>query len=92
MLYKCEVEYIVIVMCACQVAWLDNLLIELNLKHDVGTKLFIDNKSTINLSKNLVTHDKSKHICSDTSNIVTHHLGVEVKDNLYMLNQVCSKL
>lgn len=34
---------------------------ELKLKHDVGMKLII-NKSIINLSKNPLTHGRSKHI------------------------------
>ena len=47
-----KAKYIVNVMFACQVALLDKLLIELNHKHDVRMKLFINNKSSINLSKN----------------------------------------
>nr|KYP66211.1 Retrovirus-related Pol polyprotein from transposon TNT 1-94 [Cajanus cajan] len=61
-LSTCEVEYIVAAMCACQAAWLDKLLIELKQKRDEGVKLFIDNKSVISLSKNPVTHGRSKHI------------------------------
>jgi len=45
-----EAEYVAFAMCACPTTWLDKLLIELKLNHDVRMKLFVDNNSAINLS------------------------------------------
>jgi len=49
-------------MCACQALWLDTLLQELKLSEAESMKLMMDNKSAINLAKNLVALGKSKHI------------------------------
>jgi hypothetical protein len=62
-LSSCEAEYIAAAAAACQGVWLSRLLAEL-----VGDgtaekfKLFVDNQSAIELSKNPVHHDRSKHI------------------------------
>jgi len=49
-------------VCACQVAWLDELLIEMKLKHHVGMKFFIYTKFKINFSKNIVIHGKRNYV------------------------------
>jgi hypothetical protein len=61
-LSSCEAEYIAAATTSCQGVWLSRLLAELRGK-DVDTiTLKIDNQSAIQLSKNLVFHDRSKHI------------------------------
>lgn len=61
-LSSCEVEYIVALMCMCQVVWLMNLLKELdNDEGDVVT-LMVDNVSAIIFSKNSIAHGRRKHI------------------------------
>ena len=49
-------------MGACQALWLNASLEELKLKLEGIMTLMVDNKSTINLAKNLVAHGRSKHI------------------------------
>ncbi|WVZ54792.1 hypothetical protein U9M48_005538 [Paspalum notatum var. saurae] len=62
-LSSCEAEYIAASAAACQGVWLSRLMAEL-----VGNgtaekfKLFVDNQSAIELSKNPAHHDRIKHI------------------------------
>jgi hypothetical protein len=62
-LSSCEAEYIAATTAACQGIWLSRLLAEF--KGDEGADPFtlkIDNQSAIQLSRNPVFHDRSKHI------------------------------
>ena len=61
-LSNCEVGYVVGSSVACQANWLQNVLEDLMIKLKHLIKLLIDNKSAINLAKNLIAHGKSKHI------------------------------
>ncbi|KAE8676644.1 hypothetical protein F3Y22_tig00111582pilonHSYRG00249 [Hibiscus syriacus] len=61
-LSTCEAEYVVATSCVCQAIWLRNLLKEIGLIQEEPTKVCVDNKSAIALSKNPVFHDRSKHI------------------------------
>lgn len=60
-----------------------NLLQELKFKVSKPVRLMIDNKSGISLSKNLVTHGRSKHI--DTK---YHFLHNKVQNGLLEIVQV----
>lgn len=57
-----EVEYIAGSYAACQAIWLDSILKEMSVNVEKPMQLLIDNKSTINLLINLVSHGTSKHI------------------------------
>ena len=61
-LSTCEAEYISACSVACQALWILSLISELNLKTDDFVELQVDNKSTIDLARNLVSHGHSKHI------------------------------
>lgn len=61
-LSSCEAEYIAASYAACQVAWLQSLIEELQVKLEGPVQLLVDNKSAINLAKNPVAHGRSKHI------------------------------
>ena len=61
-LSTCESEYTAATSCTCHAIWLRRLLKELHLPQDEATKICIDNKSAQALAKNLVFHDRSKHI------------------------------
>jgi len=61
-LSSCEAEYIAGTTAACQGVWLARLLGELKGKQEGAIKINIDNESAIQLSKNPVFHDRSKHI------------------------------
>jgi hypothetical protein len=61
-LSSCEAEYVAASTAACQGVWLQRLLRDL-VKKNYGTMtIFIDNKSAIQLCKNPVFHDRTKHI------------------------------
>jgi hypothetical protein len=62
-LSSCEAEYIAAATAVCQGIWLSRLLTEF--KGEVEADPFtlkIDNQSAIQLSRNPVFHDRSKHI------------------------------
>jgi len=61
-LSSCEAEYIAAAKAACQAVWLSRLLGELIGKPPATVKLYVDNKSAIELSRNPVHHERSKHI------------------------------
>jgi hypothetical protein len=61
-LSSCEAEYIAATTAACQGVWLARLLAELRGEEADAVTLKIDNQSAIQLSKNPVFHDRSKHI------------------------------
>lgn len=56
----CDAKYIT--FASCQSILLDSLLMELKCKVQKPMNLMIDNKSTIKLTKNPVSHGISKHI------------------------------
>ena len=55
-LSTCKAEYVTATSCVCHAIWLQNLLKELGFPQQEPTKIFVDNKSTIALSKNLIFH------------------------------------
>ena len=61
-LSTCEAEYVAAAIAACQVMWLRWLLGELTGMEAHPPALMEDNQPTIALTKNLVLHDRSKHI------------------------------
>ena len=57
-----EVDYVAACSASCEAVWIRKLLYELfDLQLD-ATCIYCDNQSCVNLSKNLIFHDKSKHI------------------------------
>jgi hypothetical protein len=61
-LLTCEAEYVAASWCACHAIWLRNLLSKMELKQLGATVIQVDNKSAIELAKNPVNHERSKHI------------------------------
>ena len=57
-----EVEYIVAVACCSQVLWMRKTLKYVQVEYDHPISIFRDNTSAISISKNSVTHSKTKHI------------------------------
>lgn len=57
-----EAEYIAATTTTCQGIWLSRLLTDLLGERATTPELFVDNQSAIALSRNLVHHDRSKHI------------------------------
>ena len=61
-LSTCEAEYVAAVIAACQAVWLRQLLGELTGVEAHPPALMVENQPAISLTKNLVLHDRSKHI------------------------------
>lgn len=61
-LSSCEAEYIIASMSFCQATFLDTLIQEIKVKNSGEVKLFVDNKSVIDLTKHPVAYERSKHI------------------------------
>ena len=61
-LSSCEAEYVAATTAACQGVWLCRLMEDLVDRSCSTSTIFIDNKSAIQLCKNPVFHDRSKHI------------------------------
>lgn len=61
-LSSCEAEYIAATTAACQGVWLAQLLGDMLGKEAGSATLLVDNKSAIQLCRNPVFHDRSKHI------------------------------
>lgn len=61
-LSSCEAKYISGSFAACQAMWIAQLLYELKMIIKEPMELRIDNISAINLSKNPISHGRSKHI------------------------------
>ena len=58
---SCEADYVAASYAACQAAWIEMLLEELRIMES-KMKLFVDNKSTINLANHPMCHGLIKHI------------------------------
>lgn len=61
-LSSCEAGYIARSYVVCHAIWIRYVLEEMEVEVKKPLVLQIDNKSTINLAKNLVQHGRSKHI------------------------------
>ena len=57
-----EAEYVTTSSTVCEAIWLRNILKELNHLQEEPTMLLVNKKSAIHLAKNLVHHERSKHI------------------------------
>lgn len=57
-----EAEYVAVSFTVCEAIWLRNLLAGLNHTQEGSTVIYVDNKSTIKLSKNPIQRGRSKHI------------------------------
>ncbi|KAJ4976236.1 hypothetical protein NE237_001342 [Protea cynaroides] len=61
-LFTCEAKYVAATSCVYHAIWLRQLLEKLKMPQQEATEIFVDNKFTIALAKNLMFHDRSKHI------------------------------
>ncbi|KAG8474968.1 hypothetical protein CXB51_031696 [Gossypium anomalum] len=85
-LSTCEAEYVAASCCVCHAIWLRNLLNELEQQQLDATEIRIDNKSAIELAKNPVNHERSKHI-----DIHFHFIRDHVKEGSVKLVHVASR-
>ena len=56
-----EAEYVAVAHCCSQVLWIQNQMLDYGFNF-MNTKIYIDNQSTISIVKNLVFHQRTKHI------------------------------
>jgi hypothetical protein len=62
LLSSCETEYVVANSAIFHLIWLRNKLKHLGFPQENPIKIYIDNQSSIVLAKNLVYHERNKHI------------------------------
>jgi len=85
-LSTCEAEYVAASWCVCHAVWLRNLLGKMKMKQEGATQIYVDNKSAIELAKNPVNHERSKHI-----DVRFHFIREQVKEGSVELVHVASK-
>ncbi|XP_061349581.1 uncharacterized mitochondrial protein AtMg00810-like [Gastrolobium bilobum] len=91
-LSTCEAEYVVASWCVCHAMWLRNLLSKLKQEQVDPTEIRVDNRSAIELAKNSVNHERSKHI--DVANVAVRKFQEEDWDegwskNLKLMGEFC---
>ena len=74
-----EVEYIVAVACCAQVLWMRKNLKEVQAEYDHPISIFCENTSAISISKNPITHSKTKHISIKYHCVIEHLAKIIVK-------------
>jgi hypothetical protein len=82
-LSSCEAVYIVAALGACQGVWLSRLIAEMLGGKVQKFRLLVDNQSAIELAKNHVFHDRSKHI--DT---MYHYIGDCIEKDVLEVDHV----
>lgn len=85
-LSSAEAEFRGIAKGVMEVLWLRKLLSDLGVKVSPTAKLMCDNKTPINISENLVQHDRTKHIEVDR-----HFIKEKIEDKVIELPFVPSE-
>ncbi|XP_042983350.1 uncharacterized mitochondrial protein AtMg00810-like [Carya illinoinensis] len=57
-----EAEYRALAQTSCEVIWLKALLEDFNIKHSQPVLFYCDSQSAIHLTKNLIFHERTKHM------------------------------
>lgn len=85
-LSSCEAEFMAAKIVSCQAIWLRKFLSQITGIYIQPVILFIDNKSAIDLAKNPVFHDRSKHI-----DIRFHFIRECIENGDIVVKHVCTK-
>nr|GEV43200.1 retrovirus-related Pol polyprotein from transposon TNT 1-94 [Tanacetum cinerariifolium] len=85
-LSTCEAEYVAASWIVCHAIWLRNLLQELKNQQDGPTEIKVDNKSAIELARNSVHHERSKHII-----VSFHFIKEHIRNREVQLTHVMSR-
>ena len=85
-LSTCEAEYVAASWSVCHAVWLRNLLSKLELKQEKEIVIRVDNKSAIELAKNPVNDERSKHI-----DVRFHFIRKQVKEGNVELEHIESR-
>ena len=78
-LSTCQAGYVATSWHVCHTFWLRKLMHELRLEHHEATEIRVDNKSVIELAKNSIHHERSKHINARFHFIREHVKNEKVK-------------
>jgi len=84
-LSSCEAEYIAAASAACQGVWLSRLIADLIGQKLQKFRLLMDSKSALELSKNPVYHERSKHI--DTR---YYYIRECISDGIVEVEHICT--
>ncbi|XP_050916450.1 secreted RxLR effector protein 161-like [Lathyrus oleraceus] len=84
-LSTCEAEYVAASWCVCHAIWLRRLMSKMELEQKDATIIHVDNRSAIELAKNPVNHERSKHI-----DVRFHFIREHVKEGNVELKHVAS--
>nr|GEW80220.1 zinc finger, CCHC-type [Tanacetum cinerariifolium] len=85
-LSSCEAEFMAATTATCQEIWVSRLVHEITGKKAGPFVLYLDNKSAIELIKNMVFHERSKHI-----DLRYHFIRECVERGDVVIKHVCSK-
>ncbi|GJU85363.1 ribonuclease H-like domain-containing protein, partial [Tanacetum coccineum] len=80
-----ETEYRSLSSAACEITWIQKLLLDLKTKVTLPVNLFCDNKSALQLAINPVFHERSKHFEIDV-----HFIKEEIAKALLSTKKICS--
>ena len=76
-------EYRALALGICEGMWLQRLLRELKVKVQASVKMFTDSQAAINIAKNPVHHDRTKHIEIDR-----HFISEKVNTGIIHLHYI----
>ncbi|GKC32899.1 ribonuclease H-like domain-containing protein, partial [Tanacetum coccineum] len=82
-----EAEYISLSSVACEIIWIQKLLLDLNTKVTLPIDLHYDNKSALQLAINPVFHERSKHFEIDV-----HFIREKIAKGLLNTKKICSSI
>ncbi|XP_061364382.1 secreted RxLR effector protein 161-like [Gastrolobium bilobum] len=85
-LSTCEAEYVAASWCICHAMWLRNLLSKLEQEQVGPTEIRVDHKSAIELAKNPINHERSKHI-----DVRFHFIRDQVKEGKVERTHITSR-
>ena len=60
-----ESEYLAMTQSLCEIMWIRQLFIEVDIETSVVAKLCCDNQATIHIASNPIFHERTKHIKID---------------------------
>ena len=71
-----EAEYVASTQVTKEIIWIQKIIEDLQEKQKTSMPLFVDNTSTIQLSKNPKFHDRTKHI-NTKYHLIRHHVDAK---------------
>ncbi|XP_071700603.1 uncharacterized mitochondrial protein AtMg00810-like [Rutidosis leptorrhynchoides] len=80
-----EAEYRAMATVSCEVIWIKNLLLDLNIKVPLPVQIICDNSSVIQISANPVFHEKTKHFDIDL-----HYLREKICTRIVKVSKISS--